>query len=254
MRTMLTIRTSHTGSAAPIVAFAGAIVRVGYELPAGTTEFTAARVLVVGDLIRRVLEDAHGAQVLAAVISDDPAVRPPGDRLMIRPAAGPFDSASSAAADLGRRLDLLITPTLDAAARPYAKPTTIRVAAVHNADPGSPVDPATLRFALATAAYGTELELTAPLLGHAQTTLDRWRGHLDRWSRHPSRPIPPTWRARVLDALDDDLDIAAVSTMLAELEASDGVEAGAKFEAFAYLDRVLAVDLTRDLGGIRERT
>jgi hypothetical protein len=36
--------------------------------------------------------------------------------------------------------------------------------------------------------------------------------------------------------------------LLRELEDIEGIEPGAKFEAFNYLDRVLAVDLARDLG------
>jgi hypothetical protein len=39
--------------------------------------------------------------------------------------------------------------------------------------------------------------------------------------------------------------------MMSELEGAEGVEPGAKFEAFAYLDQVLAVDLSRDLGRTR---
>jgi hypothetical protein len=42
-----------------------------------------------------------------------------------------------------------------------------------------------------------------------------------------------------------------VVAMMIELENTEGVEPGAKFEAFAYLDRVLAVDLARNLGRTR---
>jgi hypothetical protein len=54
----------------------------------------------------------------------------------------------------------------------------------------------------------------------------------------------------VIAALDDDLDVARLVAMMGELEIAEDIEAGAKFEAFAFLDRVLSVDLTRDLGRI----
>ena len=69
--------------------------------------------------------------------------------------------------------------------------------------------------------------------------------------REHASPIPPAWRAAAIAALDDNLDVTRVVEMMSELEGAEGVEPGAKFEAFAYLDRVLAVDLSRDLGRTR---
>jgi hypothetical protein len=42
--------------------------------------------------------------------------------------------------------------------------------------------------------------------------------------------------------------VARVATLMSELEAADSVEPGAKFEAFTYVDRMLAIDLGRYLG------
>jgi cysteinyl-tRNA synthetase len=111
-------------------------------------------------------------------------------------------------------------------------------------------DPATARFALARLPYKQQLEMTSALLEDAQSILDRWRDRVAQWSRHPSHPIPSDWRTAVIAALDDDLDVARLVAMMGELEIAEDIEAGAKFEAFAFLDRVLSVDLTRDLGRI----
>ncbi|MBU3064444.1 hypothetical protein KO481_23280 [Nocardia sp. NEAU-G5] len=243
---MLTLRGADRASAQPVAAFAGAVVRMGYVPPPGD-EFGTARVLVVGDVLRRVLEDVHGAQVLAALVTGEPDVRV-DDGLMIRPVSGPFGSLDSAAIGLGHRLSLVVTATSPVPAQRFPVPRPIRVGVVRRTRGPEPRDRSTLRFVLATTPYADELTLTATLLEHAQSTLDRWRTRLAEWSRHPSRPIPPAWLSAVIAALDDDLDLAAVRSVLEELEDSAGIEPGAKFETFAYLDRVLAVDLVRDLG------
>jgi hypothetical protein len=59
----------------------------------------------------------------------------------------------------------------------------------------------------------------------------------------------------VVAAFSDDLNVARVASTMSELEDADCVEPGAKFEAFTYVDRMLAVDLGRVLGsaGLTER-
>ncbi len=52
----------------------------------------------------------------------------------------------------------------------------------------------------------------------------------------------------VLGALDDDLDGPAAVRSLHALAADAGLPPGAKFEAFAYLDRLLGLDLAREVG------
>lgn len=90
--------------------------------------------------------------------------------------------------------------------------------------------------------------MTDSLLERSQRIVGRWRNCINEWSRHPSRPIPSTWRTAAVTALDDDLDMSRLVAMMHELDKAEVVEPGAKFEAFAYVDRVLAVDLMRNLG------
>jgi len=51
-----------------------------------------------------------------------------------------------------------------------------------------------------------------------------------------------------LDALDDDLDTPAALATLSALAADPEIPDGSKFEAFAYFDRFLGLDLARDVG------
>jgi hypothetical protein len=52
--------------------------------------------------------------------------------------------------------------------------------------------------------------------------------------------------------LSEDLNTPAIVDILRRTEQDAGMPHGAKFETFAYLDRVLALELTRDIGaGVR---
>jgi hypothetical protein len=247
---MLTFRPS-SDATMPIAVAGGAMIGVGFVLPADAGPLTCARVLVVGDLVRRVLEDVYRGQVLAAVITDDQTAADKVWRsgLMVRPVTGMFTTRAAAEADLGKPLDLMIT-VAGSGDEPVPRLAAIGVAPVRAPAPYPEPDPATARFALARLPYKQQLEMTSALLADAQSILDRWRDRVAQWSRHPSHPIPSDWRTAVIAALDDDLDVARLVAMMGELEIAEDIEAGAKFEAFAFLDRVLSVDLTRDLGRI----
>jgi cysteinyl-tRNA synthetase len=151
---------------------------------------------------------------------------------------------------MGRPVDLVI------ATDNYSRQLTLQrpvmgVAPVHYAELFSETDPASVRFTLARVPYAQPVDITGSVLDQAHTVLARWRERLEAWGRHPSRPIPPDWRTAAVAVLDDNLDVSAVVTMLLALEDVDDIEPGVKFEAFAYLDRVLAVDLARELGRSR---
>jgi hypothetical protein len=249
---MLTFHDRLRDARMPITLAAGDMFGVGLVLLADAGPFTCARVLVVGDLVRRVLEDVHSVQELAAVITDDrvavDAAWRPG--LMVRPPIGVFTTRAGAEVDLGKPLDLVVTAAVSQD-EPALRPPAVEVAPVRAAVPYPGADPATVRFAFARVPYARQLKVTSSLLVRCQVTLDRWREHVDEWSRHPGRPIPPAWRTAVIADLDDDLDVPAAVAKMAELEDAEGIELGAKFEAFAYLDRVVAVDLMRGVGRIR---
>ena len=248
---MLIVRDASNGAKIQIAVAGGDMIGVGFLIPPTAGPFTCARVLVVGDLLRRVVGDIHSAQVLAAIITDNDS---DGERvwrsdLMVRPVVGVFTTEAEAEAGLGKPLDLTITVagTEDA---PAPSAPAVEVAAVRTAVPFMRAEPATTRFALATVNHEHPLNMTASLLERSQVVLDRWRGRVAEWSRQPSRPIPPAWRSAVIAAFDHGLDVARVVALMTELENREDVESGAKFEAFVYVDRVLAVDLIRDLGRV----
>lgn len=249
---MLAFRDPLSYETVPIRVADGGMIGVGFVLSADAELLSWARVLVIGDLVRRVLEDIHSAQVAAVAIT---TARRAADGLlacdlMVRPVAGVFTTRADAEAYLRRPLELMI-----AAAGSHVEqapwPPTIWVAPVHSGQPYPAPDPAAARLALASLDYAQPIELTDGVIADTHALLQRWRGRLNQWSRHPSHPIPPAWRTAVIAALDDDLDVARALTMMAELEDDESIEPGAKFEAFTYLDRVLAVDLSRDLGTMR---
>ena len=53
---------------------------------------------------------------------------------------------------------------------------------------------------------------------------------------------------RISEALDDDLDTPTALVALGELEKEAELPAGSKFETFAWVDRILGLDLARDIG------
>lgn len=246
---MLTVRNAFSGAKMQIAVASGEMIRVGFVIPPKAGPFTCARVLVVGDLLRRVVEDVHSAQELADSGSQQSLCSRTGPQsdLMIRPVVGMFTTEAEAEGELGRPLDLVIR-VAGAEDEPAPWPPTLAVAPVQTAVPYP--DPATVRFALANANHTRQLDLTSSMLERSQAVLYRWRDRVEQWSHHPSQPILAPWRAAVIAAFDDDLDVARVAAMMSELEDAEGVEPGAKFEAFTYVDRVLAVDLGRHLGQI----
>jgi hypothetical protein len=68
------------------------------------------------------------------------------------------------------------------------------------------------------------------------------------WAGEPSRPIPAEAARTIRDAFDDDLDAVAALDLLLGMESRRDVLAGAKFETYPFVDRVLGLDLPRGIG------
>ncbi|MET9656227.1 hypothetical protein [Streptomyces sp. NPDC006510] len=109
-------------------------------------------------------------------------------------------------------------------------------------------DPLAVRLLLLGHPYGTPVTVTGPALAGARRTLRDWRRSVADWAQQPSRPIPTDLLRRSHAALAENLDVAAVLALLAEVAERSDVPPGAKFETFAHLDRVLGLDLARDVG------
>lgn len=114
------------------------------------------------------------------------------------------------------------------------------------------LDPLALRLAFLEHHYRQQMNLTWDSITAADRTLSRWRGRVADWAESPSAPMCADYVAEAHDAFDDDLDTARALQMLRRVEKDDVIPAGAKFEMFAHFDRLLGLDLARDVGKPRE--
>lgn len=109
-------------------------------------------------------------------------------------------------------------------------------------------DPLAVRMLLLGYAHRTPVTVTSAALAEARRTLRRWRQQVADWAQEPSRPIPADLLRQAHAALADDLGVPAVLDMLRSVAGRSDVPAGAKFETFAFLDRILGLDLAREVG------
>jgi hypothetical protein len=143
-------------------------------------------------------------------------------------------------------LDVAVAPAGEPAGLPAHR---IQPGEVRPPVPGlTGVDPLALRLALLQHPYRTGLTLGRDDLVAADTLLKHWRGLVQHWALSPSRPMCAEYVADFLDALDADLDTPSALRSLAGLAGDREIPDGAKFEALAYLDRFLGLDLARDVG------
>ena len=77
---------------------------------------------------------------------------------------------------------------------------------------------------------------------------------VDARSEAPSTAMCADYVERLTAAFDDDLDTPTALVVLADLEKDAEVPAGSKFETFAWVDRILGLDLVRDVGKPRTST
>jgi hypothetical protein len=210
----------------------------------------ALRVLLVADLLLRALE-LGGTPVFALLT---------GEREQAELRAGatalgmhPFEDGRELGGGVGEA-QILHVVGVDGPA-----PDGVRVAvapAEWAAGPGEPEtdvvsapDPAVLRLALLSTPRSEPVRLDAAVLGEAHDTLVRWRRAVADWARRPSRPVPEDVRGRLRTAWEDDLDMPEVLRVLRSVaDAGPELPDGARFETYAYADRLLGLELTRDLG------
>ncbi|WP_177244355.1 hypothetical protein [Streptomyces sp. yr375] len=247
---MLRIIDARTGE--PVVA---APVRRGLtrvEVHASGYGPGSLRVLLVADLLFRALE--LGGTPVWAVLTGE---REQAELRAAATALGmhPFEDGR----DLGSGAGLGEAQILHVVGEDGPAPDGVRVAvapargAVPGGAPGADavpaVDPAVLRLALLATPRTEPVRLDAAVLGEAHDTLARWRRAVADWARSPSRPVPEELRGRLRAAWEDDLDMPAVLGVLRSVaDAGPELPDGARFETYAYADRLLGLELTRDLG------
>jgi hypothetical protein len=112
----------------------------------------------------------------------------------------------------------------------------------------SGVDPLALRLALMQRPYRADADLTPDDLKAADEVLRHWRALVNHWALSVSKPMCAQYTGDFLGSLDDDMDTPAALRALSALAADQVIPDGSKFEAFAYADRFLGLDLAREVG------
>ncbi|MGI5452910.1 hypothetical protein ACQEWB_06995 [Streptomyces sp. CA-249302] len=234
---MLRIIDARTGEAVEAAPARRGLTRVEAHVVGGDTG--ALRVLLVADLLVRALE--LGGTPVWGVASGGPqsaALRAGAAALGIRPLEDSRDVGSG----LGE------AQIIHVVAEGGTEPDGVRVTVAPTTGTPEDADPSVLRLALLSRHRGAVAPLDAAALAEARATLVRWRRAVATWAQQPSRPIPEEARTRLRTAWEDDLDTPAVLRVLTWVESAAELPDGARFETYAYADRLLGLDLTRDLG------
>ncbi|OQR62764.1 hypothetical protein B6E66_16935 [Streptomyces maremycinicus] len=249
---MLSIIDARTGEPAVAAPVRRGLTRV--EAHASGYGAGSLRVLLVADLLVRALE--LGGTPVWALLSgerDQAELRAGATALGMHPFEDGRDLG--AGAGVGEAQILHVVPE----GGPAPDGVRLAVAPVEGAVPGglgsdrgtgaADTDLAALRLALLTRPRSEPLRLDADVLGEARDTLVRWRRTVADWARRPSRPVPEDVRGRLRTAWEDDLDLPEVLRVLRWVEdAGPELPDGARFESYAYADRLLGLELTRDVG------
>lgn len=238
---MLRITDARTGESVDAAPSRRGLTRIEAHVPG--FDAGALRVLLVADLLVRALE-LGGTPVWGVLAADaqHSELRAGADALGIRPLEDRRDVGSG----LGEG------QVIHVVGQGGETPEGLRVAVapVHTAEPGTgeDADPTALRLALLSRHHSHPVRLDAEVLADAEASLVRWRRAVADWARQPSRPVPEEARTRLRTAWEDNLDMPAVLDVLTWVETAAEVADGARFETYAYADRLLGLELTRDLG------
>ena len=264
LASMLRLLDARTGSPAEVRPASPGVLRICAHVQAATgSGISALRVLLITDLLARTAE-LGGLQTLTAVqitrASPDQAAAIEGDAaaLGIHPPAAHGD-CRDAPALLGGPVDVHVAGE-EASVGPGPAGLFARAGAAHLAGAGdypgtaggglfagSPGDPLAVRLALMSFPGNRPANVDDGALAQAGGTLGSWRQQVARWAESPSRPIPAS-AAEAAGSAFGRLDTVAVLALLRGLLADASVPPGAKFETFVYADRILGLDLAREIG------
>ena len=261
---MLRFWDDRTGSYAELAARPSVPLRVCIHGPADGTWSSPAdlRVLLVADVLTRIAE-LHGLQVIAVLATTSP---PPGvlerdvSALGIHPPAaraGPGEAQAALGGpahvhlamktaglgDGGSGVFIGVGPVADRTRREASGGE-----AELEASGGGGRDPLVLRLALLSRSHRQPVTLTQAVLADAAESIGRWRRRVAEWAGEPSKPIPAEAARKIRNAFDDDLNTVAALDVLYSMESGQDVSAGAKFETFVFVDRVLGLELAREIG------
>ncbi|TPQ16130.1 hypothetical protein [Streptomyces sporangiiformans] len=253
---MLQITDARTGEPTDAAPARRGLTRVEAHVPRPDT--TGLRVLLVADVLVRALE-LNGTPVWTVLTAAEgqAELRERATALGVRP----FEEHRESGPGLGEAqvLHVLGAPGPEDKA---LEGVHVEVAPVHDESTDGPADeesaagsrgsgqddPSALRLALLARPRRDPVRLGAAALADAEKVITHWRGAVAAWATRPSSPIPDPVREQLRAAWEDDLDVPAVLDVLRRVATSDTVPDGARFETYAFADRLLGLELTRDIG------
>jgi hypothetical protein len=214
------------------------------------------RAYLTADLLRRAAEVAQLLPLVSDFLpadTDVAALREACDALNIHPPRDTFLGPVSALSGVPA-FDVGIAATapgeIAGSARLWARVPGDAGAVDTGAEPGS------VRLRLLQRGYGEPVadegsggrDCGGGLEDTAAQTLSRWRSLVAHWARSPSGAMSRPHADAITGAFADDLETPAVLRVLAMLADDPEVPDGVKFETFAAADRLLGLDLARDVG------
>jgi hypothetical protein len=250
---MLRLRDARTGSYA-VLANPSVPLRVCVHGPAGGpwSGLPDLRVLLVTDVLTRIAE-LQGLEAITVLTTDNELPAGLGEDLSalgIHPPAA-LASHRDAQAMLGGPAHVHVARNA-ARSGDGGDGVLISVGPIEDlterAAGGSRDNLLVLRLMMLSRLYREPVTLTQAALADAAESAGRWRRRVAEWASEPSRPVPPEAARVIRDAFDDDLDTVAAVDLLRSLESRPDVPAGAKFETFLFVDRVLGLELPREIG------
>ncbi len=260
-----------TGSYVELAADPSTPLRVCIHGPSAGPGFglTDLRVLLVADVLTRIAE-LRGLQVIAVLTT---VGLPPGPLAALERSASALGIHPPAACTSPGEAEALLGGSANVHVAGHAAGSgdcgdgvliyvgsaddvTQQAAGGHAPEPavsaGNGRDLLALRLALLSRRHGQSAEITRGALASAGETLNQWRRRVAEWADGPSRPIPPETAREIGIAFDDDLNTVAALAVLHKVETGPGMHTGAKFETFAFADRILGLELVREIGRPRQ--
>jgi hypothetical protein len=110
------------------------------------------------------------------------------------------------------------------------------------------IDPLAARLGFMQQRYRDGVDLGWDQVASWDKVLTGWRITVAQWANSPSAAMSAPYADAITAAFEDDLDAPAALRQLQLLGDDADVTPGAKFETFAAADRLLGLDLARDIG------
>jgi hypothetical protein len=247
---VLQLYDTATGQTGPVQPIRPGELRIWVTAPVPIA--AGLRRCLIADMLRRVAERHHLRVTTWYQASGSGASNDSGTKGLAELNIYPAELAAAPP----HPLDLAVAPELatpePVTAEPVSagasSPTLVIQPGELAADGLDGLDPLALRLALLELPYREPAVVGRQALEAAGRTLQHWRGLVADWANSPSKAMCAQYTGDVHSALDDDLDTPAALRTMHALAGDDELPPGSRFEAFAYLDQLLGLDLARDVG------